>query len=70
MRIKRDERLEMRSRQEEPAMPRITPNLWFDTEAEEAAEFYCSIFPNSKITNVQKYPEAALEVSNKPAARV
>ena len=28
---------------------RITPNLWFDTQAEEAAEFYCSIFPNSRI---------------------
>ena len=38
-------------------MPRITPNLWFDTEAEEAAEFYCSIFPNSKITAVSRYPE-------------
>ena len=33
-------------------MPRITPNLWFDTESEEAAEHYVSIFPNSKVTNV------------------
>jgi predicted 3-demethylubiquinone-9 3-methyltransferase (glyoxalase superfamily) len=40
-------------------MPRITPNLWFDTEAEEAAEFYCSIFPNSKITAVTHYTEGA-----------
>jgi predicted 3-demethylubiquinone-9 3-methyltransferase (glyoxalase superfamily) len=39
-------------------MPRITPFLWFDTEAEEAAEFYCSIFPNSKITSVSHYTEA------------
>ena|SRR5918911_1575000 len=39
-------------------MPRITPFLWFDTEAEEAAEFYCSIFPNSKITAVSHYSEA------------
>jgi predicted 3-demethylubiquinone-9 3-methyltransferase (glyoxalase superfamily) len=39
-------------------MPRITPNLWFDTQGEEAAEFYCSIFPNSKITNVTYYGEA------------
>lgn len=39
-------------------MPRITPNLWFDTEGEEAAEYYCSIFPNSKITNVTHYGEA------------
>ena len=38
-------------------MPRITPNLWFDTEAEEAADFYCSVFPNSKITAVARYPE-------------
>ena len=40
-------------------MPRITPNLWFDTEAEEAAEFYCSVFPNSKITAVSRYPEGS-----------
>jgi predicted 3-demethylubiquinone-9 3-methyltransferase (glyoxalase superfamily) len=39
-------------------MPDITPNLWFDSEAEEAAEFYCSIFPNSKITDRLYYNEA------------
>lgn len=39
-------------------MPTITPNLWFDTQSQEAAEFYCSIFPNSKITNVTHYGEA------------
>ena len=39
-------------------MPRITPNLWFDTEGKEAAEFYVSVFPNSKITNVSYYGEA------------
>src|SRR2546423_15619018 len=39
-------------------MPRITPFLWFDTQAEEAAEFYCSIFPNSKITGVSHYSDA------------
>ena len=39
-------------------MPRITPNLWFDTESKEAAEFYVSVFPNSKITNVSYYGEA------------
>jgi predicted 3-demethylubiquinone-9 3-methyltransferase (glyoxalase superfamily) len=39
-------------------MPRITPNLWFDTESEEAAEFYFSVFPNSKITNVSYYNDA------------
>lgn len=39
-------------------MPRITPNLWFDTQSKEAAEFYCSVFPNSKITNITYYGEA------------
>ncbi|MFI2367953.1 VOC family protein [Streptomyces sp. NPDC018833] len=39
-------------------MPRITPNLWFDTQGKEAAEFYVSVFPNSKITNVSYYGEA------------
>jgi predicted 3-demethylubiquinone-9 3-methyltransferase (glyoxalase superfamily) len=39
-------------------MPRITPNLWFDTEGKEAAEFYVSVFPHSKITNVTHYGEA------------
>jgi predicted 3-demethylubiquinone-9 3-methyltransferase (glyoxalase superfamily) len=38
-------------------MPKITPFLWFDTQAEEAAEFYVSLFPNSKITSVTRYPE-------------
>jgi predicted 3-demethylubiquinone-9 3-methyltransferase (glyoxalase superfamily) len=36
-------------------MPKITPFLWFDTQAEEAANFYCSIFPNSKIGKVTRY---------------
>ena len=38
-------------------MPRITPNLWFDDESEEAAAFYVSVFPNSTITAVLRYPE-------------
>lgn len=37
---------------------KITPNLWFDTEAEEAAEFYTSVFENSRIVNVTRYTEA------------
>jgi predicted 3-demethylubiquinone-9 3-methyltransferase (glyoxalase superfamily) len=40
-------------------MPRITPNLWFDTQAMEAAEYYVSVFPNSKITAVTHYGESA-----------
>ena len=40
-------------------MPRsITPNLWFDTRAKEAAEYYCSVFPDSRILNVTHYNEA------------
>ncbi len=37
---------------------KIVPNLWFDTEAEEAAEFYISVFKNSSIRNVTHYTEA------------
>ena len=37
---------------------KITPNLWFDTEAEEAAEFYTSVFEDSRIVNVTRYTEA------------
>jgi hypothetical protein len=40
-------------------MKPITPHLWFDKEAKETAQFYCSVFPNSKITSVR----TALNVS-------
>jgi predicted 3-demethylubiquinone-9 3-methyltransferase (glyoxalase superfamily) len=39
-------------------MPAITPNLWFDTEAKDAADFYVSVFPNSEIRRVSYYGEA------------
>jgi predicted 3-demethylubiquinone-9 3-methyltransferase (glyoxalase superfamily) len=39
-------------------MSKIKPFLWFDTEAEEAANFYVSIFPNSKIGGVSRYGDA------------
>jgi predicted 3-demethylubiquinone-9 3-methyltransferase (glyoxalase superfamily) len=39
-------------------MQKIIPNLWFDTEAEEAANFYISVFKNSRIVNVARYTEA------------
>jgi predicted 3-demethylubiquinone-9 3-methyltransferase (glyoxalase superfamily) len=39
-------------------MPEVTPCLWFDTEGEDAAKFYTSIFPNSKILEVAHYGEA------------
>ena len=37
---------------------RIVPNLWFDTEAEEAAEFYVSIFDDSRVVNITHYTES------------
>jgi predicted 3-demethylubiquinone-9 3-methyltransferase (glyoxalase superfamily) len=36
---------------------KITPNLWFDTEAEEAANFYISVFKDGTVHNVSRYPE-------------
>jgi predicted 3-demethylubiquinone-9 3-methyltransferase (glyoxalase superfamily) len=39
-------------------LQRIVPNLWFDTEAEEAAGFYISVFDNSRIVNTIHYTEA------------
>ena len=41
-------------------MPAITPNLWFDGQAEQAAEFYVSIFPNSRVGAVSRYPEGGM----------
>ena len=38
-------------------MQKIVPNLWFDTEAEEAAKFYTSLFKNSKITDISYFGE-------------
>jgi predicted 3-demethylubiquinone-9 3-methyltransferase (glyoxalase superfamily) len=48
----------------------ITPCLWFDTEAEEAANFYCSVFDNSRITYVSRYGEEGHEVHGKLAGSV
>jgi predicted 3-demethylubiquinone-9 3-methyltransferase (glyoxalase superfamily) len=39
-------------------MQKVTPCLWFDTEGEEAARFYTSVFPNSRIVEVARYGEA------------
>lgn len=51
-------------------MQKITPNLWFDKEAEEAANFYTSIFKNSKITSVTRYGKSGAEVSGMPEGAV
>ncbi len=51
-------------------MQKITPFLWFDDKAEDAAKFYTSIFANSKIVNVSRYGEAGAEVSGRPKGTV
>lgn len=49
---------------------KVTPCLWFDSEAEPAAKFYTSIFPDSRITKVSYYTEAGNEVHGQPAGKV
>lgn len=49
---------------------KITPCLWFDDQAEAAANFYISIFKNSKITAVTRYPAVGQEIHGKPAGSV
>jgi predicted 3-demethylubiquinone-9 3-methyltransferase (glyoxalase superfamily) len=51
-------------------MQKITPCLWFDSNAEEAVNFYSSIFKNSKIGNISRYGEAGYEIHGKPAGTV
>ena len=50
-------------------MKKINPFLWFDSEAEEAAKFYVSIFKNSKIGKIARYPkEAAEKIGREPGS--
>ena len=51
-------------------MQKITPFLWFDDQAEEAAKFYTSIFKNSKIGRTLLYSEEAAKASGQPAGSV
>lgn len=51
-------------------MQKITPCLWFDDKAEEAANFYVSIFKNSKIGTISRYDEAGAKVSGRPVGSV
>jgi predicted 3-demethylubiquinone-9 3-methyltransferase (glyoxalase superfamily) len=48
----------------------IRPNLWFDTEAEEAARFYVGVFKSSKLGTVTHYPAVGQEVTGKPPGSV
>jgi predicted 3-demethylubiquinone-9 3-methyltransferase (glyoxalase superfamily) len=49
---------------------KISPCLWFDNQAEEAAKFYTGIFKNSRIVAVTRYGEAGHEVHGRPAGTV
>jgi len=49
---------------------RIAPCLWFDSQGEEAARFYTSIFTNSRIVKVSRYAEAGREIHGRPAGSV
>jgi predicted 3-demethylubiquinone-9 3-methyltransferase (glyoxalase superfamily) len=51
-------------------MQKITPMLWFDNQAEEAARFYTSIFKNSKIKSVTRYGDAGAQASGRPKGSV
>lgn len=42
-------------------MPKIIPSLWFNMNAEEAMNYYVSVFPNSKIVSLEKYPDESLD---------
>lgn len=49
---------------------RIAPCLWFDKQAEEAALYYTSIFPNSRITRITRYGEVGFEIHGQPAGTI
>lgn len=49
---------------------KLTPCLWFDTQAEEAAKYYCGIFDHSKITAITHYGKAGQEVHGQPEGSV
>src|SRR5512134_15111 len=51
-------------------MQKITPFLWFDNQAEEAARFYTSTFRNSRIGKISRYDEAGAKAAGRPAGSV
>lgn len=51
-------------------MQKITPFLWFDNQAEEAAEFYASVFDNFKIEGAVRYDEAGAKASGIPKGSI
>ena len=53
-----------------PKLQRLTPCLWFDDKAEEAANFYVAVFDNSRVNAVTRYGEAGHEIHGRPAGSV
>jgi predicted 3-demethylubiquinone-9 3-methyltransferase (glyoxalase superfamily) len=51
-------------------MQKITPFLWFDNQAEEAVNFYVSVFKNSKLGSIARYGEGAGKISGRPKGSV
>ncbi|MBI5906709.1 VOC family protein [Candidatus Saccharibacteria bacterium] len=47
-------------------MQKISPFLWFDSQAEEAANFYTSVFKNSKVGHISRYDAASAKASGQP----
>jgi len=52
------------------AIQKITPFLWFDNQAEEAVNFYVSIFKNSRVGSIARYDEEAAKASGRPKGSV
>lgn len=50
-------------------MQKITPFLWFDSQAEEAADFYVSVFGSSRIVHIDRYGKAGAEASGRPCQK-
>lgn len=53
-----------------PTVQRISPCLWFDNEAEQAAQYYTGIFKNSRIGTITRYGKAGFETHHQPAGSV
>jgi predicted 3-demethylubiquinone-9 3-methyltransferase (glyoxalase superfamily) len=60
----------MAAKRQAPSIQQISPCLWFDGQAEEAAKFYVSVFKKAKITSITRYPDVGQEVHHRPPGSV
>src|SRR5215216_2226291 len=56
--------------EEQKSMQKISPFLWFDSQAEEAVNFYVSVFKHSKVGNITRYDEESAKAAGKPEGSV